>query len=120
MANILVIDDDELQLAMQRTILSAEGHNVYTTADGPHGLVIFKSRPIDLVLLDVGMPSMSGFDVLKEIKNFNPYAKVIIITAYPSVESAKLSVKYNADDYIQKPFEVEYYLERIKNALQNV
>ncbi|RCK77770.1 MAG: Response regulator of zinc sigma-54-dependent two-component system [Ignavibacteriae bacterium] len=120
MANILLIDDDELQLAMQRAILTAEGHTVFTTADGPHGIEIFKSRPIDLVLLDVGIPSMSGFEVLKELKNINPEIKVIIITAYPSIESAKLSMKYNADDYIQKPFEVEYYLERIKNALQNV
>lgn len=120
MANILIIDDDELQLSFQRSILSSIGHTVYTTADGPHGLTILKNRPIDLILLDIGIPTMSGYEVLQEIKKYNSNMKVIIITAYPSVESVKLSMKYHADDYIQKPFEIDFYLERINHVLQNL
>ncbi len=118
MSNILIIEDDELQLALQRSILIDAGHTVYATADGPYGISIFQQHDIDLVLLDIGIPSMSGFEVLRNIKNINPNAKVIMITGYPSIESSTLAIKYGAFDYIQKPFEPNLFLKRINNALQ--
>ncbi|MDI6804773.1 MAG: response regulator [Bacteroidota bacterium] len=118
MSNILIIDDDELQLALQRSILMDAGFTVFATADGPYGIFIYQQNDIDLVLLDIGIPSMSGLEVLREIKKVNPNATVIMVTGYPSIESSTLAVKYGAFDYIQKPFEANLFLKRIKNALQ--
>lgn len=120
MSNILIIEDDELQLALQRSILIDAGYTVYATADGPYGISIYQQKAIDLVLLDIGIPSMSGLEVLREIKRINPEAKVMMITGYPSIESSSLAVKYGAFDYIQKPFEINLFLDRVRNALHEI
>ncbi len=120
MPRILIIDDDEVQLALQRILLMKEGHTVYTTADGPQGIAIFKKNKVDLVLLDLGLPSMSGIEVLREIKQIDPKAKVIVVTGYPSVESTVLAMQSGAWDYIQKPVDVPILLAKINDALSSV
>jgi len=117
MHHILIIDDDEIQLQLQRSILLREGFAVHTTADGPQGITIFKKNKIDLVLLDLGLPSMSGIDVLKEIRRYNGKAIVIVVTGYPSVEAIVHAMQAGAHDYIQKPVDVELLLKKINNAL---
>lgn len=119
MHKILIIDDDEVQLQLQRTILMNEGYTVHATADGPQGITIFKKNRLDLVLLDVGLPSMSGIEVLKEIRRIDNKAKVILITGYPSVESSVVAMQLGAWDYIQKPVNVQLLLEKINSALHS-
>ena len=118
MYNILIIEDDELQIAVVRSFLMEEGYNVYATADGPQGIAIFQSQKIDIVLLDLGIPSMSGLDVLQEIKKIDEKAKVIVVTGYASVESSVFALKYGAIDYLQKPVNFQKLSERIKTVLQ--
>jgi two-component system, NtrC family, response regulator AtoC len=118
MSNILIIEDDELQIAVLRSFLLDEGYNVYATADGPQGILIFQKQNIDLVLLDIGIPSMSGLDVLQEIKKIDDQAKVIVVTGYASVESSVYAIKYGAIDYLQKPVDFNTLSEKIKKALK--
>lgn len=120
MSSILIVDDDEVQLRLQRILLMKEGYTVFTTADGPQGITIFKKNHIDLVLLDLGLPSMSGIEVLKEIRRIDNKAKVIVVTGYPSVESTVLAMQCGAWDYIQKPVDVELLLKKIDSALNTV
>ena len=120
MAKILIIDDDEIQLQLQRVLLMKEGHVVSTTADGPQGITIFKKNRIDLVLLDLGLPSMSGIEVLKEIRRIDGKAKVILIAGYPSVESSVLALRCGACDLVPKPVNVRLLLEKIDAALHAV
>jgi DNA-binding NtrC family response regulator len=120
MQNILVIDDDEIQLQLQRSLLMHEGYNVFATADGPQGIAMFKKNKMDLVLLDLGLPSMSGIEVLKEIKKIEPKSKIIVITGYPSVESSVVALRFGAWDYIQKPVDIPVLLKKISNALTTV
>ncbi len=120
MHKILLIDDDEIQLRLERMILSREGYTVYTTADGPQGITIFRKNHLDLVLLDLSLPSMSGIEVLKEIRRLDPKAKVIVITGYPSVESTVLAMQNGALDYIQKPIDAENLLRKINSAIYAV
>ena len=96
------------------------GYTVLTTADGPQGIAIFKNSKPDLVLLDLGLPSMSGIDVLREIRRIDPRAKVIVVTGYSSVESTVHSMQAGAYDYIQKPFNVQMLLNKISSALNTV
>jgi two-component system phosphate regulon sensor histidine kinase PhoR len=120
MYTILMIEDDEVQLALQRSILMDSGYKLYATADGPQGITIFQKHKIDLVLLDLGLASMSGLEVLREIRRIDEKAKVIVITGYPSVESSVIAMKYGAIDYIQKPFDVKGWLKRIRAILEDV
>ncbi len=120
MNKILIIDDDEVQLQLQRSILMEEGYSVYSTADGPQGITIFKKHKFDLVLLDLGLPSMSGIEVLKELRKLDSKAKIIVVTGYPSVESTVLAMRSGAYDYIQKPVDVESLLKKISIALSAV
>ena len=93
---ILIIDDDEIQLMLLRSILSSKGYSVHSTADGPQGVLLYKIQHPDLVLLDIGLPSMSGIEVLKQIRQIDQKAKVIVITGYASVESAVLAIRSGA------------------------
>jgi DNA-binding response OmpR family regulator len=120
MRKILIIDDDEVQLMLQRSILTAEGYTVYTTADGPQGITLFKTHRPDLVLLDIGLPSLSGIEVLKEIRHLDDKAKVIVITGYASVESAVLALRTGALDYVRKPYDVKALLKKIEHVLSVV
>jgi DNA-binding NtrC family response regulator len=120
MHKILIIDDDEMQLRLQRILLVDEGYSVHTTADGPQGITIFKKHKFDLVLLDLGLPSMSGIEVLKELRRLDAKAKVIVVTGYPSVESTVLAMRAGAYDYIQKPVDVKLLLKKISTALSTV
>lgn len=117
MSRILIVDDDEMQLAALRTTLASEGHIVSTTADGPQGIMIYKEQHPDLVLLDIGLPTMSGIEVLKEIKRHDETAKVIVVTGYGSIESAVLAIRSGASDYLQKPYDVKVLLKKIDTAL---
>ena len=118
--NILIVEDDEVQLRLQRILLMEEGYTVHSTADGPQGITIYKKNPIDLVLLDLGLPSMSGLEVLKEIRSIDNKAKIIVVTGYPSVESIVIAMQNGAWDYMQKPVDVKLLLKKICTALSTV
>lgn len=117
MSKVLIIDDDEVQLQLQRSLLSTQGHTVYSTADGPQGVLLYKMYQPDLVLLDIGLPSVSGIEVLKQLRQLDRKARVIVITGYASVESAVTAIRNGAWDYVRKPFEVELLKEKITSAL---
>lgn len=120
MHRILIIDDDEVELWLERIILTKEGYTVDTTADGPQGILIFKKNKPDLVLLDLGLPTMSGIEVLKELRSIDPKSKIIVITGYPSVETSVVAMKLGAWDYIQKPVDIPFLLKKVATALSAV
>ncbi len=120
MPKILVIDDDEIQLKLLSDILVREGYTVYSTADGPRGVVLYKAHWPDLILLDLALPSMTGMEVVEQIRSFDPRAKVIIVTGYPSVESTVRSLQLGAIDVVPKPVNVEALLKKIAVALRPI
>jgi DNA-binding NtrC family response regulator len=115
--SVLLIEDDEMQLDVMRALLSDAGYQLYATADGPQGIDLYKDLRPDVVLLDLGLPSMSGLEVLKKIREFDPAAKVIVVTGYGSVESAVLVLRYGAFDYFEKSHDPSVLLEKIQTAL---
>jgi len=101
---VLVIDDDEsLRRVMEYTLHEA-GYKVLTADNGEAGLEIFRSMEPAVVVSDIQMPGLSGYDVLKEIKAGNDDCLVIMITAFATVEQAVNAMKNGAFDYITKPF----------------
>jgi DNA-binding response OmpR family regulator len=117
MHKILIIDDDEVLLRMLSITLTEEGYDVLSTADGPQGVTLYKEHRPALVLLDLGLPSVSGIEVLREIRELDDKAKVIVVTGYASVESAVVAIRYGAWDYIQKPVEIYDLLKKMEIAL---
>lgn len=102
-AKILVADDEEtVRLAYRRSLTESDWH-VETAPDGNQALQLMEQGPADVVLLDLRMPGMDGITVLRKIKQRWPDSEVIIITGYPTLESAKEAVALGAYDYLAKP-----------------
>jgi DNA-binding NtrC family response regulator len=102
-ANILIVDDEEVvRLSHLRSL---EGNNCMTRAaeDGRKAIELMEEHPVDVVLLDLRMPDLNGMDVLKIIKQRWPDSEVVVITGFPSVESAKEAVRLGAFNYLAKP-----------------
>jgi len=100
---ILVVDDEEVvRLSHIRTLASVHC-DVEVVRDGSGALRVMEQRPADVVLLDLRMPGMDGMAVLKTIKQRWPETEVVIITGYPTVETAKEAVRLGAYDYLAKP-----------------
>src|SRR5689334_14280363 len=100
---VLVVDDEEIvRLSHIRTLASMHC-NVEVVASGNEALQVMEQRPADVVLLDLRMPGMDGMAVLKAIKQRWPETEVVVITGYPTVETAKEAVRLGAYDYLAKP-----------------
>ncbi|HEY3297877.1 MAG TPA: response regulator [Armatimonadota bacterium] len=118
MAMLLVIDDEKNIRMMVQLALEQVGHTVELAADGPEGLEKFgDGSKIDLVLLDQRMPGMEGLDVLREIRKRSPDSKVIMITAFGTIDLAVDAMKAGATDFLRKPFDAETLRNAVKSAL---
>jgi anti-anti-sigma factor len=104
-AKVLVIDDEKATLAMFRLLLSAYGYTVFTAENGPDGLEAFKKEKPPIVLTDIKMPGMDGFQVLQHIKEIDPMAEVIVITGHGDMDLAVKALNLNATDFIDKPIQ---------------
>ena len=98
--------------------LTREGYAVEHAADGESGLERAAGEAFDLVLLDVMLPRMGGFDVLKELRKRNIETPVIMLTARGQVVDKVVGLKLGADDYVTKPFEMVELLARIEAKLR--
>ena len=101
---VLLIDDDVSLRRVTEYSLHSAGFHVYSAADGKQGLVLFREDHPDVVITDIQMPGLSGYEVLQQIKAERPETPVIVVTAYSSVEKAVLAMKQGAHDYLAKPF----------------
>ncbi len=100
---VLVVDDDEAVRRSYQRSLQAHHYNVEAVFNGEDALQALQHKPFDVVLLDLRMPGMDGMAVLKAIKREWPKSEVVVITGYPTVESAKEAVRLGAYDYLAKP-----------------
>lgn len=115
---ILIIDDEEHMRRILCKALEQEGYETDMAGDGPDGLDLLNRREMDLVLLDIKLPTMDGMEVLKSIKELYPALPVIVITAYGSIEMAVAAIKAGAADYITKPFDMDELILQVKKALE--
>ena len=115
---ILVVDDEESLREMLKEFLEGEGMLVELAQNGREALEKLRSLSLDLILLDLRMPGMSGIEVLQEIKKEEPELPVVVITAYGSVDNAVETLKMGAFDFITKPFKLEELLNIISRALE--
>jgi DNA-binding NtrC family response regulator len=117
--SVYVVDDEELiREASQLTL--GKTYRVKVFADGESCLAAMQSEPADLVLLDIGLPGMSGIDTLKAIKDACPDVLVIMITADDEIDTVITAMKLGAHDYVVKPINMDALKVNIRNALQSI
>lgn len=117
---ILIVDDEHAFLVTTKAILEEEGYEVTTAEDGFEAIDILKltEQHFDVVLADLKMPGKDGIEVIEEAKKVNPYTIGIIITGYPSLDTAVEAIEKGCYDYIPKPYHVEDLKQIIKRGLE--
>lgn len=113
---ILVIDDDRSVAEMLRRNFAYEGFRVDVATDGPSGLDRARDRPYDLIVLDVMLPGLDGFEVLRRIRSAGDRTPILMLTARDAVDDRVTGLEGGADDYLVKPFSFKELLARV-NAL---
>ncbi len=117
--SILVVEDDKGIQTYIKELLLDNGHSVQTASDGVSALKFIEKTQPDLVILDLGLPNISGESVCIEVRKKYPDLPVIILTAKDTTADIVRGLKLGADDYIAKPFEGEVLLARIAARLRN-
>ena len=120
MNTILIIDDEKEICESIKMILEYEGYNVEYSTSALKGLNIIAEKQIACLLLDIQMPEMNGFEVLKKVKDATPSLSVIIISAHGSVENAIKATRLGAFDFIEKPIDRDKLLISVRNAIEQV
>ncbi|WP_353740446.1 sigma-54-dependent transcriptional regulator [Desulfolithobacter dissulfuricans] len=118
--NILIVDDEEMQRTMLQGFLEKQGYRIFTAADGARALRVFMEQPIELVLLDHRMPDMNGDELMEKIKEISPTVRAIMITAYGAVDTAVRVMRLGADDFLEKPVDLEALLDKIRRIEDEV
>lgn len=116
--HILVAEDDPAIRTGVSDLLSLEGYAVETASDGAEALEKYRAHRPDLVLLDVMMPKMSGYDVCREIRRSDPATPVLMLTAKGAEVDRVVGLELGADDYIVKPFGMAELIARVRSALR--
>lgn len=121
-AKILVVDDEKIMRDLVQRILNKAGYQVETKDNGEAALERLAEDDFDMVISDVNMPGVGGFELLKEVKKQYPQTAVIMMTGYADTFTIKDALMFGADEYITKPFkhyEVTVVVERALWRLQS-
>ncbi len=115
---VLVIDDDAYIRSSIGKCLIARGHTVIEAADGEKGVEVVESQAVDIVITDVKMPGMDGFEVVRRVRSVAPETEVIVITGVKESENAFRALREGAFDFFTKPFKVEELLAAIQRTVR--
>ncbi|PYV10903.1 MAG: hypothetical protein DMG23_06055 [Acidobacteria bacterium] len=117
MKKILVAEDDRALRHVVRKLLKDSGYGVTTAGDGDQALKQLRQKKFDLVLLDIGLPKVSGLEVLAQVRNFESRPKVVVMTADNTPEAMLRAVRDQAYQYVTKPFPPKTLVGVVKDAL---
>ncbi len=118
--NLLIVDDEKVQRTMLQGFFEKLGYTVYVAGSGHEALDIFNKYQINLVLLDHRMDDMNGDEVLARMKLANPLIRAIMITAYGAVDTAVKVMRLGADDFLEKPVDLEVLLNKVQEIEEEI
>lgn len=107
MFNILVVEDDKNLRKLVTTCLKKENFNTYEAVDGEDALNVMDKNYIDLIITDIMMPKMDGYELIKELREADYNIPILVITAKSDLDDKKEGYKLGADDYIVKPIDID-------------
>jgi DNA-binding NtrC family response regulator len=117
MGQILVLDDVLDAAVLIKRILERKGHQVAVFTDEEEALAYVRSHSVNVAILDIRLKKMSGVDVLEELKKISPQTQVIMLTGYPTLETARQAQEWGAFDYCVKPIDKDELEEKVASAL---
>lgn len=117
---ILVVDDEDALRTVLSAELESEGYQVTTAADGQEAINVLTTSGFDLILLDIKMPNVDGFEVLRFVKEKHPKTKVIMLTGFADLKNAIESKKLGAEDFVSKPYDLVDLLTTVERVLTTV
>jgi DNA-binding response OmpR family regulator len=117
--NILIVEDEIRISSFVQKGLSAAGYACSVSADGAEALVLAQTGQFDLILLDIGLPTMDGYEILRRIRINDQNTPVIMLTARDSVEDTVVSLDSGANDYLAKPYKFDELLARIRIRIRD-
>ncbi len=118
MAKILIVDDEQSYRQLLSLVFEGDGHTIRTAKNGKEALELLNEDPADVVISDVRMPDMDGIALLREAREVMPDIGVVLMTAFATVDTARDAFILGADDFIQKPFDVEELKLIVKKTLE--
>ena len=118
MFNILVVDDDKNIRFVMKEVLEANQYNVFTAKNGEDAFEVMVNEHIDLVIVDIMMPQMDGYEFTEELRNFNQELPVLMVSAKQLPEDRKKGFMSGIDDFMSKPIDTEELLLHIKALLR--
>ena len=119
MAKILALDDLQYATILIGKILSKKGHNVHSFTEEDEALAYAKINKVDLAILEIKLKKMSGVEVLERLKEVQPTIKTIILTGYPTVESARKAISLGANEYCVKPVDRKELENKVQQVLKS-
>jgi DNA-binding NtrC family response regulator len=117
MANILALDDVSDAANLIKRILERKGHKVFAFTEEEDAIEFVKSDKVDLAILDIKLKKMSGVEVLDEMKKILPSIKVIMLTGYPTIETARECLNLGAAEYCVKPIDKDELEDKVEQVL---
>ncbi|WP_444677853.1 response regulator transcription factor [Halomonas sp. E19] len=119
MAKVLVVDDEPNIVLSLEFLMQQAGFDVVTAEDGEGALTSVEDSPPDLILLDISLPGISGFDVLEQLRQDPRHANlpIIMLTAHGREVEREKGLALGADDYVTKPFSTQALVEKVKRLL---
>lgn len=118
--NILIIDDDPNLRKTLADILRLKGYETVSAANGTDALTLLRENPVNLALIDIGLPDISGVEVLKRIKADYPSTEAIILTGNATLDSAIEAANSGAFSYLVKPYDIEQLMLNIRRAIEKL
>jgi DNA-binding NtrC family response regulator len=117
MTKVLIVDDEEVVRLSHLRSLQSANCTAKVAEDGLKAIQVMEEQAFDVILLDIRMPNLDGMEVLKTIKRRWPESEVVVITGYPTIESAKEAVRLGAHNYIAKPVGPDEVIKAANDAM---
>jgi DNA-binding NtrC family response regulator len=114
---IVVIDDEKIVCDMAKKILESEGYEVETFTDSQVAIERIRAQSFDLVITDLKMENVSGMDILKEVNRLYPHTRVIMLTAYATLDATIEAIRERIYDFFPKPVKIDELKKSVKKAL---
>ena len=116
--SVLFVDDNPVILKAVQIPFANESYKIFVAESGEQGLVVAEKERPDVIVSDLRMPGMNGIEALYEIKRVAPKSKIIMITAFATIENAVNAIKRGASEFITKPFKIDELLVLVKQVLE--
>jgi two-component system KDP operon response regulator KdpE len=119
MQRVLVVDDEPPIRRFLRTSLSAQGYHVIEAEDGPSAKAALRQNAVDVIVLDLGLPGLDGFDIIKQLREQGSTIPIVVLSSRTDEAGKVRALDLGADDYVTKPFGMDELIARLRTALRH-